>query len=143
MKIKLIILFSCLVITINSYGQEKNKVTSADTNDYIECAAFYTSASASLKLLGAENNKITLLKERSAFYLRTAIIYNEPKLQTSEIKSQFLIKNKEYTASAFKMLNGSDKEIYPSYMDAKISECKDMLNINMMALIKKQGIQVK
>lgn len=144
MKISLAVIAIFSLICVNAYGQDERKVTSANANDYVDCAAFYASVLASVTIMGnADKEKTDVLKERVNFYLKTATIYSGSGSLTADMQNRFLSKNKEYSSGAYRMLKDSDKEIYPKYVDSRANECKDMLNVNMMPLLEKQGVEVK
>ncbi len=119
-------------------------ITKADANDYIDCAAQYTTHLAYLTSIGAADEKVTAeLKERITFYVNTAKIYVRPNQLSEETKNRFLSSNKEYTVKAQVLLKSNDKNAYENHVKNRFSECKDMLNVNFSFLLKQQGISTE
>jgi len=141
-KIMLTIIF--LISSSNIFAAEGKKIAKADAGDYVDCAAFYASVITSLTTQGTldEARQISL-SERGNFYLETAKIYDGVTELSLDMKSRFSTSNKEYVASAYSMLKDPDKDVYSNYVDARISECKAMLDVNSKVLLQKQALKNK
>ena len=144
MKSKIIIATIFSVLSLHVYSTDVKKITKADAGDYVDCAAFYASVVTSLTTQGTlDEAREVSLKERGNFYLETAKIYDGTTELSLDMKSRFLTANKDYVASAYTMLKDPDKDMYSNFVDARISECKAMLDINAKVLIQKQGLKAK
>ncbi|RYY01281.1 MAG: hypothetical protein EOO53_18550 [Gammaproteobacteria bacterium] len=144
MKFKRLTLIAALILSTTVVAAEGKKITKADAGDYVDCAAFYASVITSLTTQGTldEARQISL-SERGNFYLETAKIYDGVTELSLDMKSRFSTSNKEYVASAYSMLKDPDKDVYSNYVDARISECKAMLDINSKVLLQKQALKNK
>ena len=144
MNSKITLITILLALCTNVFAAEGKKITKADAGDYVDCAAFYASVITSLTTQGTldEARQISL-SERGNFYLETAKIYDGVTELSLDMKSRFSTSNKEYVASAYSMLKDPDKDVYSNYVDARISECKTMLDINSKVLLQKQGLKNK
>jgi len=140
MKILTVVILIFIVTTQQIFS---DSIKSANSNDYIDCAAFYMSVLEVSKYMSNEYVKIEEeLTGRINFYLKTAAIYDNIKELTPQMKQMYLDKSNEFTKNAHKMLQGKNKMEYPHYVDRRMEECKDMLNINYKRLLQNQGLKI-
>jgi len=144
MKFHKFLAITFLIVSSTAFAIDSKTITKVNAGDYVDCAAFYASVVTSLAAQGTldEAREISL-NERGNFYLETAKIYDGTTELSLDLKSRFSTKNKEYVAAAYPMLKNPDKNVYSNFVDARINECKAMLDANAKLLIQKQNLKIQ